>query len=727
MILQHLRARLAQWHASQAVTDILADLVALVPTGSHFEADRWECLDWRVLNDNRITDIVVFSGIEHAALKVLAKVWVLDGRLKLTAGLQTARSRIVAMTYLSRILGPRALHTVRTDDFSQAEKLVAKEYGPGTAFRTSAHLAAASNWLATTLQRPLDFQNTLPNPRVHGRYGTEAGRQAKLVSTQVLGDLLAARHQTDLHVRDRFYIDTLMVEMGTGFRPAELMTLPVDCILKETGLQILHFPRKGGAPLPRPVPSRLAEAVEQALKSIQELTEPARQFLRSSAGTGLLDWRCILRDPEATRYFVRQWASAWVADPKHRLINPDGAWCNKTECFVDAIGALHEAGGNKSEAARRLGINRHKLQSFLEDQERATRGELPGLRRVGRRGEMRHDWDTDRRVISVQRLIAHCGVMLTKHSCIDLVQDLLGEAQQAQLRGQRYAQPEAQPEFERRFARNIEALVKTKDGQPLLMQDEALFVLPRYFLSDARSTLEAEPQNLRISSLANWMCGFARSHGTGKQEDSVFNRLNIIDEETGEVAKFTPRDVRHWLNTLYQNGGLTDDQISLIFNRRSRRHTPEYDQTPNNVRVERLKKAVRIQLVTGRVAETYHGVLSGYSREEAERYLEAALRMINPMPHGVCTLNWSTVPCPHQLSCFSCESQAPGPCEHLIIDPGDPAQREEVQRIVHESTLIASVIEQQGVTDSPQLDHFRRVATNASTLLDSMPNQKGVQ
>lgn len=713
---QNLRAILTEWRASQALTDMVADFIAMIPSGSRFEDDHWDCLEWRVLSDNRITDIVVFSDIKHASLKLLAKIWVLDGRLKVTAGLQTARNRIQAMATLSQVLGPRALHTLRTDDFSIAEKLVSKKYSPGTAHRVSATLASASKWLATTLQRPLDFQNTLPNPRVHGRYGTEAGRKAKLISTQVLGDLLAARHRHDLHIRDRFYIDTLMVEVGTGFRPAELMTLPMNCILKEGGLQILHLPRKGGEPVPRPVPSRLAEAVEKAIWSIQELTEPARAFLRSLAGTNSLDWRCIVREQEAMRYFVRQWASEWVANPMHRLINPEGAWCNVTGQYVDAIGALRAAGGNKSLAARVLGVDRSKFQSLLEDQEGAARGELPRVRKAARRGEVRLDWDTDRRVISAQRLIAHCAVALRK-SDIQSVQDVLDEAKQAQLLGRNYPPPKSQPEMERRFVSSSKPLVKTKDGRTLLTQSDALFVLPRYFLSAARSTRETEPQNLSIKSLSSWMCGSSRSRGTRKLEDSVFTRLNIVDEETGEVAKFTPRDVRHWLKTLYQNGGLTDDQISLIFNRRNRRHTPDYDQTPNETRVERLKKAVRIKLVTGRVTETYHNVLADHSRDEAERYLDAALRMVNPMPHGACTLNWSTVPCPHHLSCFSCESETPGPCEHLIVDPRDGSQLEEVQRIIRESTLIARAIELQGGADSPQLDHLRRVVTNASTLL----------
>lgn len=714
-----LQLSLAGWGASDAVLSMVDDLLLMVPAGGKFEDDQWDCLEWRLIHDNAQTKIINFSVINHPDLKLLAKVRVLDSRLKRKAGIKSAMVCIVAMKGLSNVLGARLLRTLRTDDFELAQKQFARDFNPSTAHRYASGLATASTWLASLLQLPLDYQNTLPNIPVHGRHGTEAGRKAKLVSDRVLGDLLATRQTEGLSARDSFFVDALMVLVATGFRTTEWITLPEKCKLRTSaGLQILHFPRKGGRPIPRPIPSKLAGALEHALDAIRVVTAPARKALRDLAESRTLDWRRILRDPVASQYFVAQWASIWVADADHRIINPDGAWCNVTESFTDVLTPLKAAGGNQSLAARNMGITRRRLQEFVKDQLAARRGELPKYRNTCAKynGRKRLDWDNDKRVISARRFRAHCGLTLKKAKIAGL-QSIFDAAGSAQLRSEPFPAPLRDPELEEQFVWRSEAVVRTKDGVPLLMQHDALFVLPRYLFSDARSTRDVEPQSLDVSTVSRWMCGLPRSRGSGKPEESVFSRLNIVDEATGKTAKFTARDVRHWLNTLYQNGGLTDDQISLIFNRRNPQHTPVYDQTPNETRVERLKAAVRLELVAGRVSETYQMLVADYSREEAEQYLEAALRMVNPMPHGVCTLNWSTVPCPHQLSCFSCQTETPGPCEHLIVDPNDASQMAEVKRIRIEATLITDAIEGQGVSDSPQLGHFRRVLANTSALL----------
>ena len=463
----------------------------------------------------------------------------------------------------------------------------------------------------------------------------------------------------------------------------------------------------------------MKEVVEDAVEALFELTSDARavaERMRSESG---LDWSAIYADPEALRYFVAQWAHEWTRNPNHLMINPKGAWYNQGQCFVDAIGALEEAGGVKTKAARALGVDRSTFYMLLAAQEAAQRGELPAIANSRNKGQQRTSWDTDLRVVSFMNLEKHTSVLIPQKTR-DVVRDILDEAQEAQLAGKVYAAPDHNQELEERFRFEMRPLLKTNEGKPVIYPYEALLVTQKYALSETRRTKADEFSVVGDRQFSSWLAGEARSRGTGNHEDSVFSRLEIIDPRNEEFVKFTTHDVRHWLNTIYQNGGLTEDQIALIFNRKHRQQNAVYDQTSNRERSERMKQAIRDKIAVGNATNTY-SALAEFSREEAEEYLAAVVRMVNPMPHGVCMLDWSTAPCPHNLSCFSCETEDPGPCEHLTVDPGNKEHVQELQRIAREADLIIDAIEVQGFEESPQIDHFKRVRTNVGVVLNRIP------
>lgn len=716
-----LRQWLSEIPANTVLVDKVSPLLQELPQGSSFQDEEWDVIDWLTRGvSKRRTAILRFSGITHTELRGLAKLWVLDGRLKKKAGKGVADSKINILTALAEVLGARPVLTFKTDDFYQAEKLISERYSEGTAFRQSGYLEAASSWLGVSLGLSLDYQNRLTNPAVHGRYGTDEGRANKLVPDTVFRDLIAARHREELIAKDAFFLNVLAIQMATGFRISELMALPANCLLREGGhLQILHYPAKGGLPVPRPIHPSMKEVVEDAVEALFELTSDARavaERMRSESG---LDWSAIYADPEALRYFVAQWAHEWTRNPNHLMINPKGAWYNQGQRFVDAIGALEEAGGVKTKAARALQVDRNTFYNLLAAQEAAQRGELPVIGTSRKKGQQRTSWDTDLRVVSFHNLEKHTSVSINQKTR-GVIRDILNEAQQTQLTGRVYPAPDYNQELEERFRFEMRPLLKTKEGKPVIYPYEALLVTQKYALSETRSTKADEFSVVGDRQFSSWLAGEARSRGTGNHEDSVFSRLEIIDPRNEEFVKFTTHDVRHWLNTIYQNGGLTEDQIALIFNRKHRQQNAVYDQTSNRERSERMKQAIRDKIAVGNATNTY-SALAEFSRDEAEEYLAAVVRMVNPMPHGVCMLDWSTAPCPHNLSCFSCETEDPGPCEHLTVDPGNKEHVQELQRIAREADLIIDAIEVQGFEESPQIDHFKRVRTNVGVVLNRIP------
>jgi hypothetical protein len=724
MTSEELRKYLTKMGASRAFSDLCEDLLGIVPDDIDFDSDKWNAIAWLKRPGNHQKWILDFSVILDPVLRVVAKLWVLHGRLTRHLGHAAAQLRINAFIALSHATKDRTFRALKSDDFHRAERWLSAHYGEGTVFRAAGTLQHLARWLTVTFGWRLQFENKLRNPLVHGRYGTEEGREAKLIPTEVLRDLVAANTREGLSAKDEFFLAALTIAIATGFRIVELATMPADCLLHQNGaLSIRYFPEKGGRPAPRLIHPAMAAAVEAAVKKLIAATATGRTLAKTLPAKSALDWSRVVRDEDAFRYFTAKWAHDWTGAPEHLLINPNGAWLNCKKRFIDAISAFQATGGNKSLAARNLGIDRATFYDLLEVQKAAVQGKLPSVRNCKNRGKPRRSWDTDTRVISIMQLELHISIAL-KQKIRDVVRDIIDEARASQLKGRQYHGPTLNRNLEDKYRHRDRALVRHSDGKPILLAEHALFVIPKHAFSERRGTKAKDFHVLTDRDFSHWLSGEKRARGSGNHEDSVLRRLDIRDPRTSDVASFTWHSIRHWLDTAYENGGLTADQIALIFGRKGTLQNSTYDQTSNRTRIERVAAGIRDNTIVGRKADTYHR-LAKYSREDAEDYLAAGLRMVNPMPHGDCTLDWSRASCPHHLSCFSSEGEAPGPCEDLIVDPNVPAQVQEVETIHRQATLTIAMMEKQG--GSRQVDHYERVRQNTRVVLDRIKKRKIAQ
>ena len=710
-----MRKLLARFEANSVLTDLSESLVSELPQGVSFEENKWDVISWIKRIGYKNSENLIFTNIPTNDAREIAKIWILHGRLTSSIGVSAARSRLNAVAALSEQLGKRDIRSITTSDFYDAQRRLLENYSIGTAYRQSGSLGMLSAWLGSVFGKPLDYVSSITSPAVHGRRGTEEGREQKRIPDQVIGDLLAARGRKNLLLKDAYFIDLTMIEVGTGFRIAELMLLPEDCKRKENGrLQILHYPEKHSDPVPRPVADKLATAVESAIDSLKNISNQAKSILENLVSSEALDWRRILRDENATRYFVSTWVCEWTRLDMNMLYSPKGAWWNAGGRWVDAVAELDIAKGNKSEAARNIGMNRKAFYDVLGEQQASLRGERPlyGRLEIGKNGLRNQRINADARIVSVNKFNQALGLNSSAFRCGNIAESIIHLAADMQITGRDVPIPVRNEALENEFRRMPRVLLRTAEGKTIQTEANALLLVPFEYMSPNRRTKSVDVKWVSWSDYSNWLSGLSRASGTKNFEDSVFSRLGIVDQRTGEVAKFTTHDVRHWLNSLYQDGGLTDDQISIIFNRKHVKDTPTYDQTPLATRVQRLKEAVRDSLVIGGVSEIYQSLVADYSREDAERYLDSAIRMVNPMPHGVCTLNWASVPCPHHLSCFSREDSCGGSCEHLIVDLNNADQRKEVQRLSDTADRMIEALEAQGLVDSPSADHSRRISAN---------------
>ncbi|MEE4246977.1 MAG: hypothetical protein V2I33_16310 [Kangiellaceae bacterium] len=712
---------------NEEIKSLAPDMLDALPPGVSVDDEMWDLLPW---SQRKVTTSmnVNWNKLQNNELKIAAKTAILQKRVNRKIKGKTAKTYIDHIYWLDKVLEKRPVKTIVTKDFFAAEELISQTYHRNTAVRICNTLEAFSVFLNKLLGTRIDYSCKLESYYLHGKNASDSDKSAKLVHEIVLRDLIAHRNDENLSVKDDFFISVFCILTASGLRINECTTLPRDCINKidDNRIQIIHYPEKGGPIVPRPVPVELTDMVLDSYERIIKITEPGRQAAKKLSNENLINWTNVMQNDDALQYFVKKWAHEWTSKEENNMLNPKGAWDEPRKRFVDVLGELKKHNGHKINTGKALGIDRSKVTKMAKLQEAAIRGDYHTVNFITHKGIKRTNWDTDSRAISTQVLAKEIGNKNVINSRFNqIINQVLEDALQMQLRGKVYPLPDFDEALEKQYARTIEPLITDGENKAILYLHDALLVLPKYYLSEQRATDYRDISILRDRAIASWMAGEKRSYGTKNHEDSVFSRLGIIDEDTDEPVKMTSHDIRHWLNTVYQQGGLSQDQIALIFNRKVKKQNQTYDQTSNAERQRRIRAAIKDNEALGRIADNYTAI-ADYSRDEAEDYLEAVTRMINPMPHGLCMLDWSTTPCPHHLSCFDCDSSEPSPCEHLIIDKKSDEQIIEIQRIHKESNLIVEALELQDLTDSPQIKHHKRVINNIEMLIE-LPSDDDVR
>lgn len=680
------------------LTGLVDRLSALVPAPATFEDDRWNIITWKLRPGNSRALYLHFDKLSHPDLRTACKLWILHGRHARQIGHGAATGRLRALRGLCAVLGARPLQSLNNMDFLEAQRLLQDTNAISGAYGLAKGLEAFATWLNLRTGLRLSYTSGIKKTYSHGRRAHDSSRRKKLLPDEVIRDLVACNRREDISANDRFYLQIFVLNIGAGFRVGELAHLPADCLLEENGaLQLIYIPEKSGKTVPKVVPPSLAPAVRKAVETLQQATADLRGQARELRDRGPPDWRKISDDEEAAKYFVAKLAHDWTSDPKNRLITADGMWHWHKRRYIDAIGELERCGGNKSEVRRQLGISGDSLERLLRDQQAARDGQVSNF--LASDGTPRARFMADARAINGTRIKEITRTTIWNR--YSSVRAIIKEAQSYQVRSEAFPAPAHDHMLEQRFRRKF-ALVRDRNGATVLEAHEALLLKKRRGSSDDFLAITA-------GDLAKWL--FRRDRG------NVFERLGILDPNTGSIAKFTWHDVRHWLDTQYERGGLTQQQIALIFGRKDVGQNATYDQTSTGERAHRLQQAVRDGQIAGLIPDTY-ARLADISRDQAEEYLGAAMRMVNIMPHGLCTLNWAMSPCPHFLSCFACgdDESHQGPCEHLLIDGDDSLQVAEVERLRSEAKQALTVIP----PESPMFDRYLRVFTNTTLKLERL-------
>lgn len=112
---------------------------------------------------------------------------------------------------------------------------------------------------------------------------------------------------------------------------------------------------------------------------------------------------------------------------------------------------------------------------------------------------------------------------------------------------------------------------------------------------------------------------------------------------------FSSHDFRHTINTLLNDGGMSDFVQTKWFGRKYANDTKAYQHTSREKRALIYQEKIREGKIGGVVADNYMKL----PVEHKEAYLKAKITGVHELGTGMCTRNLSQSPCPNHLECHA--------------------------------------------------------------------------
>lgn len=114
-------------------------------------------------------------------------------------------------------------------------------------------------------------------------------------------------------------------------------------------------------------------------------------------------------------------------------------------------------------------------------------------------------------------------------------------------------------------------------------------------------------------------------------------------------SDFSSHDFRHTINTLLNDGGMSDFVQTKWFGRKYANDTKAYQHTSREKRALIHQEKIRQGRIGGVVADNYIKLPVDYK----EAYLKAKITGVHELGTGICTRNLSQSPCPNHLECHA--------------------------------------------------------------------------
>ena len=200
--------------------------------------------------------------------------------------------------------------------------------------------------------------------------------------------------------------------------------------------------------------------------------------------------------------------------------------------------------------------------------------------------------------------------------------------------------------------------IDLRDGTHQMLS-ESLFIAPRNFFNSCNAACPLLIEPVLAQKIAN----FLSSRGSGYVVKSAFQRFDIR-EANGEYCQITSHQLRHWLNTIADKGGLPMEMLTRWMGRENPRDTDAYRHLTCDERLEQIRSSIRDGEASGQTAEFYNSLAA----EDREDYLDGRVQAVHYTPFGVCLHDYSVSPCEFQMACIR-------GCPDFLRTKGDQRQQ----------------------------------------------------
>ncbi|WP_447649142.1 hypothetical protein [Pseudomonas abietaniphila] len=676
-----------------------------LPAGQDMIEDRWELILWDPRPGNAISKVVDFSAYKNEGLKFIVKLCILFKRQQNNITYNAASAYYYSLLSLDVLLASRHISSLDSDDFYDVECdwKQARCDGYTTYYRV---LQAFANWYSENFDPAITYIAPELERASYGREGTDEGRRAKGISDEVIASIFSLAGEDGLSLKDKFHLSAFVLEVALQGRVNELATLPVDCL--DTEMCALRvFSEKSGLLDFRIFPRVLLPIVKRSVEFLETTTEAGREIVKRLQKKKSLDWSRVVKDPLALRYHMRKAVSKWVGEKQ--LLDPASVWCQRKKRFIDPKSVLVVAEYSKPRAAEICGLSYKSFAELLAKQLALEEGRYLFVNHCERfvcdpldKSHLRQV-RRNPKALSLKALEREYEYSFYGYK--DVLRDIFDEGLRAQLKGEAFPLPEFDSHFEDGFYKVILPVV-TIDGIAILKPENALFVVPRSLLT-TEITRPNDYSLITHGMLREWL------NACMAEDGGLFSMYGIKDPKTGLTPKFKWHDVRHWMQTVYLKGGLTDIQASMLAGRKLASQAAIYDQIlakDRSIGLSQMREDIRAGKVFGVIPDTFHKLRLS-SKSAAEEFLKASTQTVSWMPHGSCSLNLVLIPCENHLSCFV--DQTTGKCcPKLTVHAEDNQAQLQLVKVAENAEVMMRHIKEMGGDHSPQFDHFGKVLSN---------------
>lgn len=209
----------------------------------------------------------------------------------------------------------------------------------------------------------------------------------------------------------------------------------------------------------------------------------------------------------------------------------------------------------------------------------------------------------------------------------------------------------------------------------------------RYYLKDM---LLVRHVGLSSSFYAHWLASQC-THSMMTTFLRYFPELAGKYASSRSEVNFTSHHFRHTLNTLLDEGGLSDLLQTEWFGRSNPKDTKAYQHTSREKRALMLREAIKAGKIGGRLADK----VMNLPIELQDAILWARVQAVHDVGPGMCTHNFTQSPCGRHLQCSA-------ECDDYVWEKDDEGRIEELKRIYAITALNRKTAEQKSKGPKPK-------------------------